>query len=87
MHSDKQAWANSVDPDKTPRNAASHQGLYCLPFTQQYLDTISVGKLYLFSLDQLLGVNMVRGRAKSKTYFKANKYPRQSRVAQAITDL
>ena len=30
---------NSVDPDQTPRSAASDQGLHCLPFTQHYLDT------------------------------------------------
>ena len=23
--------ANSVDPDETPRSAASHQGLHCMP--------------------------------------------------------
>ena len=39
--SDRQAWANSVDPDETPQNAASHQGLYCLPLIQQ-----SGSKLY-----------------------------------------
>ena len=26
----KQVWANNVDPDQTPRNAASDQGLHCL---------------------------------------------------------
>ena len=34
MFSDRQARANSVDPDETPQNAASHQGLYCLPLIQ-----------------------------------------------------
>ena len=24
-------WANSTNPDQTPQNVASHQGLYCLP--------------------------------------------------------
>ena len=48
MYSDKQAWANSVDPDEMPQNAASHQALHCLPFIQQFLDTISGSKLYLF---------------------------------------
>ena len=26
------AFANSVDPDQTPQNAASDQGLHCLPY-------------------------------------------------------
>ena len=34
--SDRQAWANSVDPDQTPRSAASDQGLHCLPLIQQF---------------------------------------------------
>ena len=34
-YSDRQAWANSVDPDQTPQNAASDQGLHCLPLTRQ----------------------------------------------------
>ena len=29
-YSDRQACANSVDPDQTPQNAASDQGLRCL---------------------------------------------------------
>ena len=35
-YSDRQAWANSIDPDQTPQNAASDQGLHCLPLTQQF---------------------------------------------------
>ena len=42
------AWANSVDPDEMLQNAASHQGLHCLPIIQQFLDTTSGSKLYLF---------------------------------------
>ena len=34
----EQATANSVDPDQTPRSAASDQGLYCLLFIQQYFN-------------------------------------------------
>ena len=30
------AWANSVEPDQTPQNAASDQVLRCLPHTQQF---------------------------------------------------
>ena len=48
MYSDRQASANTVDPDETPQNAASHQGLHCLPLIQQVLDTTSGSKLYLF---------------------------------------
>ena len=33
---DRQAWENSADPDETPHNAASHQGLHCLPLIQQF---------------------------------------------------
>ena len=36
---DRQAWANSVDPDQTPQNAASDQGLRCLSLNQQFLET------------------------------------------------
>ena len=30
-YSDRQTKASSVDPDQTPRHAASDQGLHCLP--------------------------------------------------------
>ena len=48
MYLDRQAWANSVDPDETPQNAASHLSLHCLPLIQQYLDTTSCSELYWF---------------------------------------
>ena len=48
MYLDRQAWANTVDPDEMPQNVASHQGLHCLPLIQQLLDTTSGSKLYLF---------------------------------------
>ena len=48
MYSDSQAWVNSEDPDETPQNAASYHGLHCLPLIQQFLDTTSGSKLYLF---------------------------------------
>ena len=48
MYSDKQTWANSIDPNETPQNAASQQGLHCLPLIQQFLDRTSDSKLYLF---------------------------------------
>ena len=34
-YSDKQALANSVDPDQMPQNAESDQGLHCFPVIQQ----------------------------------------------------
>ena len=34
---DRQAWANCVDLDQTPQNAASDQGLHCLPLLQYIL--------------------------------------------------
>ena len=37
---DRQALANSVDPDQMPQNAASDQGLHCLPYIQQYYSHI-----------------------------------------------
>ena len=33
---DRQAFANSVDPDQLPQNVASDQGLHCLPYIKQY---------------------------------------------------
>ena len=48
MYLDRHAWANSIDPDKTPQNAASHLGLHCLPLIQQFLDTTSSSELYWF---------------------------------------
>ena len=33
---DSQAWANIVDPDQTPQNAASDEGQHCLPHPQFY---------------------------------------------------
>ena len=38
---DRQALANSVDPDQTSQNAASDQGLHCLPLVHQNLKQIN----------------------------------------------
>ena len=35
---DKQAWANSTDPDKMLHNALSGQGLHCLLLNQQMFE-------------------------------------------------
>ena len=37
-----------IDRPEKMKNAASHQGLHCLPLIQQFLDTTSGSKLYLF---------------------------------------
>ena len=38
---ERQAWANSVDPDQMPQNVASDLGLYCLTLIKQFLDTLT----------------------------------------------
>ena len=35
----RQAWVNSVDPDKMPQYVASHQGLHWLLIIQHFIDT------------------------------------------------
>ena len=45
-HNDPKYWdthaqANSVDPDQTLQNAASDQGLHCLPLIQHYFKHIT----------------------------------------------
>ena len=47
-YSDRQAWANSVDPDQTPRSAASDQGLHCLSLIQHFYTHLPGGKIDLF---------------------------------------
>ena len=39
LYSDRQAWANSVDPDQTPHSVVSDQGLHCLSLIYQVFDT------------------------------------------------
>ena len=61
MYLDRQAWANSVDPDEMLQNAASHQGLHCLPFIQQCLDTTSIVNCTNFSNFRIVwGVQIFR---------------------------
>ena len=50
MYSDRQAWANSVDPDEMPQNVVSHLGLHCLPLIQQFLDTTLGSKSNMLKL-------------------------------------
>ena len=39
---DRQAFANSIDPDQTLQNVPSDQGLQYLPYKQQYLQKEAV---------------------------------------------
>ena len=41
---DKQAWANSVDPDQMPQIVVSDQDWHCLPLIQHFLDKLTGGK-------------------------------------------
>ena len=45
MYWDRQARANSVDPDQMPQNVASDQSLHCLPLIQQFLHVSTVADL------------------------------------------
>ena len=38
-HLDRQAWDNRVEPDQTPQNAASDQGLYTVSHLSEVLVT------------------------------------------------
>ena len=38
---DRQAFANSVEPNQMQQNVASNQGLHCLPYKQQYFKLIN----------------------------------------------
>ena len=46
-YSGRQVRANSVDPDQTPLNAASDEGLHCFPSSSLY-GTLKGSKIYLF---------------------------------------
>ena len=48
MHSNRQAWQNSIDPDQLLQNAAFDQGCHCLPLIDQYLRHITDSKMGLF---------------------------------------
>ena len=48
MYLNRQACANSVDPDEMP-------GLHCFPLIQQFLDTAKGSKLYLFTFQNKYG--------------------------------
>ena len=46
-YSDKEAWANGVDPDQM-QNVACDQGQHCLPLIQQFLDSKSCNEIDFF---------------------------------------
>ena len=48
-------FAYSVDQDQTPQFVASDQGLHCLPYIQQYLDTSRGSTMDYNGLFQILG--------------------------------
>ena len=39
------AWASSVASDQMPPDTASDQNLHCLPLIQQFIDTLTGGKM------------------------------------------
>ena len=45
--SDRQVWANNVDPDQTAQEQ-SDQGLHCLPLGLHHLAALLYGKATLF---------------------------------------
>ena len=47
-YSNREAWANCVDPDQMLQNSAFDQGLHGLPLIQQFLDTLTGCKMDLF---------------------------------------
>ena len=49
----RQAWANSIDPDQMLQNMLSDQGLHCLPLIQQFLDIFTASKLNVQILGQV----------------------------------
>ena len=47
-NTDRQAIANSLDPNKTLQNRASDQGLHCLPIIQHFLHSSTGGQTDMF---------------------------------------
>ena len=60
--------ANSVDPDQTPQNAASDQGLHRLPLIQKYLNARTGSKMDRFSKE--IGCPNVQDKYNTKTIVK-----------------
>ena len=52
---DRQAFANSADPDQTPQITASNQGLHCLPYIQQYFKDIKSSRMDYFKFQEKYG--------------------------------
>ena len=53
---DRQARANSVDPDKMPQNVVSDLGLHCLPLIQQIQMPSTCSRMDLFIFLDKYGV-------------------------------
>ena len=49
-----------VDPDQMPQNAASDEGLYCLPFIQVFIVTRTGSPKALFNFRQGEGVPILK---------------------------
>ena len=47
-YQDRLALSNNVDPDQTLPSAVSDQRLCCLPFIQQFLNTLTGSKRHRF---------------------------------------
>ena len=57
---DRQVWANSVGPDQTPQNAASDQGLHCLPLPFACIsDTFISSRMELLKHDRFQNISNV----------------------------
>ena len=53
MYLDRQALANSVEPDQMPQNVASDQGLHCLMLFWYYFRHIIDSKMNLSTLGEV----------------------------------
>ena len=84
MYSDRQARANSVDPDK---NAESRQGLKCLPLIQQLLDTTLGSKLYFFKFQNKNGKELRCPNTLGKCGNIYQKYRRKSGLSSEMVNL
>ena len=54
-HWDRQVCTNSVDPDQKLQNAASNQGLHCLPLVQHYFKHQRVEEKTFFKFSEKIG--------------------------------
>ena len=71
------AIVNSVDPDETPLNAASHQGLHYLLLIQLFSDTTLGSKLHFFKF-QIKYAKELRYLTTKDKYVKKKKQTQKS---------